>query len=106
MPLDAITHTFAGSPLDRASDKRADDRWIAAQLEDPAARLVALSDGKPLVADAEGDGLRLVYLTTDEARFAGFGDGALFLGLADDVPIFAVELDGANERSAGAARGL
>src|SRR5436853_483555 len=28
MPLDAFMNTFAGNPLDRASDKRPDQAWI------------------------------------------------------------------------------
>ena len=37
MALDAFRNTFAGNPLDRASDKRADTAWLADQLASPDA---------------------------------------------------------------------
>ena len=32
MALDLFLNTFAGNPLDRASDRRPDADWLAAQL--------------------------------------------------------------------------
>jgi NAD+ diphosphatase len=95
MPLDAITHTFAGSPLDRASDKRTDHEWLRARLEDPCARFVVFQEGRPLVADASeaaAGGCRLALLPAAAPGVAaGEGDAPLFLGLLGDTPLFAVE---------------
>ena len=49
MALSFYSHTFAGNPLDRASDRRADESWLARRLEDPASLAVALWNGRPLV---------------------------------------------------------
>ena len=59
MPLTAFTNTFAGNPLDRASDRRERSRldrrpgWPI-----PRSLAVALWNGKPLVEDAPGPGRR------------------------------------------------
>ena len=90
--LDAITHTFAGSPLDRVSERRSDDAWVRARLGDPATRVVAFSEGRPLVS-ADGETRRLARLTRERAEpLAPPADPPLFLGLDGDDPLFAVEL--------------
>jgi NAD+ diphosphatase len=65
--------------LDRAGARRVDDAWIAAAWRDPAARAIVVGragahpDPQPV-----GDGA---------------ADGAIFLGVDDDGPLFAVERD-------------
>jgi len=46
-------NTFAGGTLDRVGEHRADDDWVRARLEDPAARAVVV--GREGVLVAEGD---------------------------------------------------
>ena len=53
-----ITHAFAGNPLDRAGDRRADADWIARRLEAPGARALVLWKGQPLL----GPGPELVFI--------------------------------------------
>jgi hypothetical protein len=36
-------YCFSGNPLDRASERRDDDDWIAKRLDDPQTRLLALA---------------------------------------------------------------
>ncbi len=61
MPLEAYLNTYAGNPLDRAGDRRADAAWIAAQAAAPGALALALWNGRPLVETAEGGGVRIAY---------------------------------------------
>jgi len=44
---------FANNPLDRASEKRTDPDWLAAQLKDPASLVVPVWDLKPLILPPE-----------------------------------------------------
>jgi hypothetical protein len=46
-------YCFAGNALDRVSARRNDTEWITALLADPATRLLALRDLKPLVRGHE-----------------------------------------------------
>jgi NAD+ diphosphatase len=84
-------NAFAGGALDRASDRRHDSAWVAAQTRDPAARAVVVSDGGVRV---NGDRLALVPLAAIDA-----GE-PLLLGLDEHGPVFAVGDGG----SPGAAR--
>ena len=54
--MSILINTFAGNPLDRVSDKRADPDWIRARLADPDTLAVAIWNGRPLVEDAPGAG--------------------------------------------------
>ena len=60
MALDVFLNTFAGNPLDRASDRRAKPEWIAEQLAAPDSLGLAMWNGRPFVepaqnAQADGD---------------------------------------------------
>jgi NAD+ diphosphatase len=77
---------FTNNPLDRAAEKRKDEAWVRARLEDPSAVVIAMRDGKPLVRDGA-----LARLSVDHARNA---DSPLFLGLSEgDIAFFAIETD-------------
>lgn len=72
--------TFSGSPLDRLAVRRDDPEWLDAQLHDPHTRCIAVRDGKTLVRDGH-----LLFVEPQAP--------AIFLGVANDVATFAVELD-------------
>ena len=93
---------FAGNPLDRAGDLRNDADWLAARQADPAARAVLLWEGRPLV---EHDIDRLAWLSMEHALDL-VPDRLAFLGMEDETPVFAVEIEGADDPSEGPARGL
>jgi NAD+ diphosphatase len=107
MPLAAFTNLFAGNPLDRASDRRIDPAWIAAQLESPDALGVALWTGRALVEPGKDGGLQIAYLPGKMAQeLAGGAERLLFLGLWKDTPVFAVDLGGGTDPSEGALEGM
>jgi phosphohistidine phosphatase len=68
--------------LDRASDRRPDVAWIAAQLAAPGALALALWNGKPLIEDQAEGGVQLHLL-----RHADAGDPAAWSGLDADRPL-------------------
>src|SRR5579862_1188420 len=88
-------YCFAGNPLDRASERRRDAAWIASLLLDPAARILPLSDLRPLTRGAASPVL-------DWQSVAPWRDGIehgatlIFLGLDDERPYFAVDASGAD----------
>ena len=49
MALDVFQNTFAGNPLDRASERRGDTAWLTEKINAPDSLGIALWNGKPLV---------------------------------------------------------
>jgi NAD+ diphosphatase len=87
MPPARFTHTFAGNPLDRMGDSRADADWVARQLGHPAARAVSFWKGRPLVDGPE----RLARLPLPPGAAP---ERLLFLGLEDGDPLWAIDHEG------------
>ena len=111
MPLEAFQNTFAGNPLDRASDRRGDAEWLAGQLASPDSLGVALWNGRPLVEDDDGTegeaGVRVAYLPGRLAgELAGGVERLLFMGLWKGAAVFAVDLEGGLDPGEGRLRGL
>jgi NAD+ diphosphatase len=75
----AVTNTFAGVALDRAGDRRSDERWLAERIADPASRAVVIGPEGPLL---DGDRPSLVPVAGDEPVLLGIG--------GDGVAIFAI----------------
>lgn len=76
--------TFGATPLDRAAQLRGD---LSAILARTGATTIVLWQGKPLV---RGDAL--VFLPLDHPVLEEAERSPMFLGLRDDVPIFAVDI--------------
>jgi NAD+ diphosphatase len=102
MPLSAFRNTFAGSPLDRVSDRRSDAAWLAEKLAEPQTQVAAVWGGKFLVV---GDALAWIGGDMAQAIAGGVGP-LLFLGLQDDAAVFALEFDGDDDPTAGPLAGL
>ncbi len=108
MPLDAFFNTFAGNPLDRASDRRGDAKWLAEQLASDESLGVAIWDGRPFVEPTKDGGMQIAYLPAKlVGELAGGQERLLFLGLWKDTAVFAVDLEGAaNPADGGPLQGL
>jgi len=108
MPLDAFTNTFAGNPLDRASDRRSDKAWIARQLASADSLALALWNGRPLVEPAKEGRVQIAYIPAKMAEeLSEGGEQLLFLGLWKDTAVFALDLDGeANPADGGPLQGM
>ena len=81
----AETVTFGGSGLDRAAHLRG-NAAVQAELWGRG-KVLALWKGRPLVLAGQA----LVWLPSD-APLAGHQSTAIFLGLSDDVPVFAQDV--------------
>ena len=108
MPLDVFRNTFAGNPLDRASDRRPDKAWIARQLAAPDSLALALWNGRPLVEPRKEGGHQIAYLPARMAEeLSEGGEQLLFLGLWKETAVFALDLDGeANPADGGPLAGM
>jgi NAD+ diphosphatase len=102
MSLPAL-NTFAGNPLDRAGELRNDAEWLAERAADPEALALVLWEGRPLLE--AGEEPRLAWLPMAQAR-AVVPDRELFLGLWKGAPVFAVEVEGSVDPTAGPLRGV
>ncbi len=107
MPLSAFQNTFAGNPLNRASERRVDHAWLAEQLNSDASLAVALWNGKPFVENAKDGGLQIAYLPARMAEeLSGGAERLLFLGLWQETAVFAVDLEGGADPADGPLAGL
>ena len=89
--------TFAGNPLDRDHDRRTDPDWLAARLHDPTTQALILWNGMILL-----DGGALARLPiTGLAHELCTPERLLFLGLEGDTAVFAIDLEGEADPTAG-----
>src|SRR3954464_8854604 len=84
---------FSGSPLDRASERRADPVWLAAQKA--AGLFLPFWQNRPLAARE-----RAAFLAW---RAEWENHPCIFLGLDSGQPLFAVDLPGDTEPQLGGA---
>ncbi|WP_370077926.1 NAD(+) diphosphatase [Streptacidiphilus sp. MAP12-16] len=84
---------LARAGVDRASEHRQDEPWLAAAWSHPGTRVLVVAEGQAFVVDGDGDlGTRLVLLPSFEAPDGG---ERYFLGKEDDgTAYFAVALTG------------
>jgi NAD+ diphosphatase len=107
MALDLFLNTFAGNPLDRASDRRVDAEWVAAQLTLDQTLAVALWNGRPLLEDGQDGRVQISYLPGKMAsELSGGPERLLFLGLWKGSAVFAVDLEGQTNPAESALQGM
>jgi NAD+ diphosphatase len=105
MPVEFFVNTFAGATLDRRSDLRSNGEWQAARRDDPATQLLAMWNGQPLLVERDG-GLELSLLEAELGfTLAGSEENLLFLGLDGEKAVFAVDLAGEADPTAGPLEG-
>ncbi|HEX7948506.1 MAG TPA: NAD(+) diphosphatase [Phenylobacterium sp.] len=107
MPLSFFTNTFAGNPLDRASDRRTNSEWLAEQLASSDSLGVAVWNGKPFIEKTKDGGSQIAYLPAKLAgELAGGPERLLFLGLWKETAVFAVDMEGEADPGQGPLQGL
>ena len=107
MPLDAFMNTFAGNPLDRASDRRSNADWVAGKLADPDSLSLVLWNGRPMVEKREGGGSQIAYVRADLASELSNGsERLLFMGLWKETAVFALDIEGQVDPADGPLEGL
>lgn len=107
MALDVFLNTFAGNPLDRASDRRAKPEWIAEQLASSESLGLAMWNGRPFVEPSKEGGLQIAYLPVKLVReLAGGAERLLFMGLWKDTAVFAVDLEDVADPGDGPLEGF
>ena len=87
-------YCFGGNPLDRASERRDDGRWVAALLDDPETRLLALRDLKPYTRGTTVPALDWQPIGEWREQIDA-GATLVFLGLGDGRAHFAIDAAGA-----------
>jgi NAD+ diphosphatase len=107
MPLDAFLNTFAGNPLDRASDRRANAEWLKAKQAEPDSLALVLWNGKPMVENRSGGGCQIAYVRADLAcELSGGDERLLFMGLWKETAVFALDMEGQTDPADGPLQGL
>jgi NAD+ diphosphatase len=108
MALDVFLNTFAGNPLDRASDRRTKPEWIAEQLASSDSLGIAMWNGRPFVEPSKDEGgLQIAYLPAKlVGELAGGPERLLFMGLWKETAVFAVDLEDAADPADGPLQGF
>src|SRR5215211_805467 len=81
---------FSGNPLDRVSNQRRDEAWLADQLGAVESRYLVLWRLNPLAREAEQ--CELIWLDASVRDHLPFDEEPLLLGHRDGVAHFAVDL--------------
>lgn len=89
---------FTGNRLDRASDRRADSAWVAAQRTRSDSRIVPFRNLQPFVRDGESGFAIGGFLPPGPwERLAGPDAACVFLGLDDGRAVFALDVSAVPE---------
>lgn len=101
-------NALAEPAVDRRSERRGDADWLARRLADPSSQLTAVWRERSLVFDAHTGDRGPVPGTVATVEAAGLVDGAedvVFLGEAEGVAYFSVDLSDREDPLAGPLRG-
>jgi NAD+ diphosphatase len=101
---------FAGSPLNRASEKRTDSNWIESQRRDPSSLILPMWRLEPFILGSEKSGppFELGLMRAGIVESLVSGDALyIFLGLDGDRAVFALDVsDTADPANVGPLAGL
>jgi NAD+ diphosphatase len=91
-------NAYTGSPLDRVSEKRDDEAWIAAALADPNSLFAPVWRSRSLLKGVAAGSPEAVLLTGAAAHSVRMAGGPWsFLGLWEGRPVFAVDCSEAED---------
>ncbi len=102
LPPDQRPNYYAALPLDRRAQQRGDQAWIERLLRDGATRILPVWRAQNLVAGI-GEAPRAAWLSMSQAEAWTGGTDAVFLGIADEVAHFALELSHLEDPAPAAA---
>ncbi|HKN01564.1 MAG TPA: NAD(+) diphosphatase [Candidatus Binataceae bacterium] len=89
---------FGGNPLNRASEKRTDAKWIEAKRRDPSSLIFPMWRLEPFLVGAEKSPMELGLLRPGIAdSLAGAEAPCIFLGLDGDTAVFALDISEASD---------
>src|SRR5260370_24140436 len=86
---------FAGRPLNRASEKRTDLKWIDSKRRDPSSLLLPIWRQQPFLLGPEKSQppIKLGLVRPEIAdSLAGADARSIFLGLDGDISVFALDI--------------
>lgn len=84
---------YTGGVHDRAGERRLDAEWLAAEIAAGRGRVLPVWQDRNLVSGFPGGAPRAAFLNGEIASgLIGAGEGAIFLGVADGGPVFAVDV--------------
>ncbi|MGD0118631.1 MAG: NAD(+) diphosphatase [Candidatus Binatus sp.] len=92
---------FAGSPLNRVSEKRIDSNWIESKWRDASSLVLPMRRLEPFLAGAEKSEPPIelgVVRTSVVESLAADGATRIFLGLDGDIAVFAIDVPEASEQ--------
>lgn len=87
MTIRSLENTFGRPGADRCTIERSDDAWIAAQRESLDARFLPFAGPRALL-----EGESLAHLPHETLPPGWIAWPSVFLGLVDDVPLFALDV--------------
>ncbi|NQV21293.1 MAG: NAD(+) diphosphatase [Rhodospirillales bacterium] len=94
---------FSGSPIDRASHLRTNQKWMADSLIDPQTRYLPMRNLNALIVPSERPDAPMDIgwqAPVEVAEFVGDGAICVFLGLLDGAPRYAVDVSSMDDRHA------
>ena len=110
MALEPNPNIFANNPLDRASQKRTDDAWLAERMADPESRFVPFYKLEPFVLPeaTPNEGKDIAWLPPEMVTpLMAPGAVAIFLGInRRGRAMFAADVSAGPNPEEGALRGL
>lgn len=95
----APPHVYAHDRFDRAALMRRDEAWLEARREDPRSRIVFVSPDLKFRFQAHEDGPKATFGSV-ETHGDRLPDEAIFLGIENEVAVFALVSDDAHDEAA------